>query len=129
MIAIRTLLVLCFVSALALGQGRVAEGDYARIELKDFITRPADYLGRRVTVTADVISIGADYQSLDVFDAGSKSLLAVSIAQLPKSQRQALINGPVTRVTVWGKIKMREGRATIKADKVSAVTPDVLARQ
>ncbi len=124
---VRALLVVCFLSAMALGQSHVAKNDYARIELKDFVTRPADHQGRRVLVTADVVSIGADFQSLNVFDTGSKSLVLVSIAQLPKSQRQMLINGPVTRITVWGKIEMRKGRAMVKADKVSAVMPETLA--
>lgn len=124
---VRAFLVVCVLSAMALGQGHVAKNDYARIELKDFVTRPADHQGRRVLVTADVVSIGADYQSLNVFDTGSKSLVLVSIAQLPKSQRQLLINGPVTRITVWGKIKIRNGRVVIKADKVSAIVPETLA--
>jgi len=124
---VRDLLVACFLSAMALGQSLVAKSDYARIELKDFVTRPVDHQGRRVLVTADVVSIGADFQSLNVFDAASKSLVLVSIAQLPKSQRQMLINGLVTRITVWGKIEMRNGRTMIKADKVSVVVPETLA--
>lgn len=123
----RTFLVVCFLSAMVLGQSRLVKNDYARIELKDVVSRPADYQGRRVLVTADVVSIGADYRSLTVFDAASKSLVLISISQLPKSQRQMLINGPVTRITVWGKSELRKGRMTIMADKVSAIVPDTLA--
>jgi hypothetical protein len=112
---------------MALGQSQSAKSDYARIELKEFVSRPAEYQGRRVLVTADVVSIGADFQSLDIFDARSKSLVAVSIAQLPKSQRQMLINGPVTRITVWGRIETCKGRVLLKADKVSAIVPETLA--
>ncbi|MGH9843826.1 MAG: hypothetical protein ACREEM_34250 [Blastocatellia bacterium] len=124
---VRAFLVVCVLSSMALGQSHVAKNDYARIELKDFAMRPADHQGRRVLVTADVVSISADFHSLNVFDTGSKSLVLVSIAQLSQSQRRMLINGPVTRVTVWGKIEMRKGRAMIKADRVSAVVPETLA--
>lgn len=126
---VRSFLVVCLLSALALGDSRVAKNDYSRIELKDFVTRPAEFQGRRVSITAEVVSVGADYLSLDLFDSTSKALILVSLEQLSKSQRIALVTGPVTRATVLGRIEMRKGRAILKAEKVSIVAPDVLAKR
>jgi hypothetical protein len=126
---VRTFLLVSLLCSLVVGQSRFVANEYARIELNAIAAHPADYQGRRVQVTADVVSIGADFQSLKVFDAENKSLVLISLAQLPKSQRRMLINGPVTRITVWGMSDVRNGRVTIRADKVSAITPDTLAGQ
>ncbi len=119
MVAVRTLLLVCALSALVLGQARAVKNDYGQIDLKEIVNRPADYQGRQVTVIADVVSVNADYKSLDVFDAATKALIGVSLAQLSRTQRQALVTEPVHRVSVSGRIEMKNGRATIKADKVT----------
>ncbi len=126
---VRSFLVVCLFCAVALGDSRVVKGDAARVELKEFVTRPASFQGRRMTITAEVVSIGADAMSLDLFDAGSKALIVVSLEQLSRTQRQAILTGPVTRATVQGRFEMRKGKAILKAEKVSIVAPDVLAKR
>ncbi|MFN0088374.1 MAG: hypothetical protein ACKVX9_23490 [Blastocatellia bacterium] len=92
------------------------------------MTRPAEFEGRRVSITAEVVSVGADYLSLDLFDSNSKALIVVSLELLSKSQRQALVAGPVTRAMVLGRFEMRKGRTILKAEKVSIIAPDVVAK-
>ncbi len=127
MLLVRTLILICCFAVAALAQGREANNGYAQIELKEVASRSAELEGRRVTVTADVISVGADLRTLDVFDNGSKTLVSVSLTQLSKSQRQTLVNNPVHRVSVFGRVEMKNGRTMIKADQVMPLATNLVA--
>jgi hypothetical protein len=128
MFLIRTLIMVCCLAVAALAQDR-ADNGYAQIDLKEFSKRSSDFDGRRVAITADVVSVSADFRAMDVFDNGSKTLIAVSLSQLSKSQRQALINDPVHRVSVYGRIEMKNGRAVIKADQVMPLATNMVAQR
>ena len=117
MFLVRTVVLMFCLLVPALAQSRAVEPGYAPIELKAFAA-PAELEGRRVTVTADIFSVNADARTLNVFDTHSKTLVGVSLAQLSKSQRQALIAEPVVRVSVFGRVELKNGRAVIKADQV-----------
>lgn len=112
-------LMVCVLAVVALGQGQPVNHNYEQVDLKDFVNRPADYVGRRVAITAEVVSVSADYRAIDVFDSKSKALIAVSLTQLPRQLRQTLVTEPVHRVSVYGRIEVKRGRAVIKADKVT----------
>ena len=127
--AVRSFLLICFLAVVVAGQGREAGKDYAQVDLKDFVNRPADYLGRRVAVTAEVVSVSADYRAIDVFDSKSKALIGVSLTHLPKQLRQALILEPVRNVSVYGRVEMKRGRAVIKADKVTPLESTLMVRK
>ncbi|MCG3161989.1 MAG: hypothetical protein JMDDDDMK_03217 [Acidobacteria bacterium] len=127
--AVRSFLLICFLAAAVSGQGREAGKDYAQVDLKDFVNRPADYLGRRVAVTAEVVSVSADYRAIDVFDSRSKALIGVSLTQLPWQLRQTLVVEPVRRVSVYGRIEMKRGRVVIKADRVTPLESTLVARK
>jgi hypothetical protein len=125
MIAIRTLLLVCALSVLGLAQTGAVKNDHGQtaiIDIKEVVKRPAEYQGRQVTVTADIVSIHANYRSLDVFDANAKALIGVSLVGLPRAQRQALITEPIHRISVAGRIEMKNGRAIIRAEKVTIVS-------
>jgi hypothetical protein len=127
--AVRSFLLLCVLAVIATGQGRKADKDFSQVDLRDFVTRPADYLGRRVTLTADVISVSADYQAIDVFDAPSRALIGVSLSQLPRQMRQTLVNEPVRRVSIYGRIEMKRGRPMIRAERVTPLDSPVVAKR
>src|SRR5262245_2552591 len=117
--AVRSFLLICVFAVIAVAQGREVNKDYTQVDLMNFVNRPSDYLGRRVAITAEVISVSADYRAIDVFDSRSKALIGVSLSQLSRQMRQALVNEPVRRVSVYGRVEMKRGRAVIKAEKVT----------
>lgn len=122
MLLVRTF-VLAFVLVCCLAgpffaQGAAVDNGYAQVDLKEFANHSAELEGRRVMITAEIISVSADGRTLNVFDNGSKTLVGVSLAQLSKTQRQTLVGGPIHRVSVFGRVSMKNGRAIIKADQV-----------
>ena len=129
LIIVRTFVLVCCLAVLALGQGSAAGKDYAQLNWQDLVNYPADYEGRRVLITAEVVAVSADYKALDVFDARSKALIGVSLRQLSKAQRRALIVEPVRQVAVYGRVEIKRGQAVIKADKVTPVAVSLVAQQ
>lgn len=129
MAIVRRFVLVCGLAALALGQGSAAEKNYAQLNWQDLVTHPAEYEGRRVLITAEVVAVSADYKALDVFDMRSKATIGVSLTQLPKAQRRALIVEPVRQVAVYGRIEIKRGQAVIKADKVTPVAASLVAQQ
>jgi len=127
MFLVRTLVLTCCLAVLALAQESAANNSYAQINLKDVASRSAEFEGRRVAITADVVSVSADLRTLDIFDNSSKTLVGVSLRQLSKSQRQVLINEPVHRVSVFGRVEMKNGRMVIKADQVMPLSVNLVA--
>ena len=129
MFSVRTIVLLSCLMVTAFAQNRAVEQGYAPIELKAVAAAPADLEGRRVTVSAEIFSINADARTLNVFDAHSKTLVGVSLVQLSKSQRQALIAEPVVRVSVFGRVELKNGRAIIKADQVMPLATNLVAQR
>lgn len=124
---VRALLVVCFITSVAVGQTRGGDADYPRVDLKNFVVSPASYENTLVSVTAEVVSVRADYASLTIFDGKSRTLVVVSLTKLPEAKRQELINGPARRITVMGKLELLKGRPTITAEKVILSAPETLA--
>ncbi len=129
MFSVRTVVLLACLMVPAFAQSRAIEQGYAPIELKAIAAAPADLEGRRVTVTAEIFSVNADARTLNVFDLHSKTLVGVSLVQLSKSQRQALLAEPVVRVSVFGRVELKNGRAVIKADQVMPLTTNLVAQK
>lgn len=129
MVIVRTFVLVCCLAALALGQGSVAGKDYAQLNWQDFVSHPADYEGRRVLITAEVVAVSADYKALDVFDARSKAMIGISLTRLPKAQRRALIVEPVRQVAVYGRVEIKRGHAVIKADRVTPLAAGLVAQK
>jgi hypothetical protein len=124
---VRAILVVIFIASVVVGQTRNAESGYTRIEVKDFIASPASFENQTVAVNAEVISVRADYTSLSLFDGKSRTLVIVSLAQLPETKRRELIDGPARRITVIGKLELVKGRVTMTADKAIAGPAETLA--
>ncbi|HEX9001153.1 MAG TPA: hypothetical protein VGB07_14710 [Blastocatellia bacterium] len=129
MLFVRTFVLSCCLAVLAFTPSLSVEPGYAPIDLKAFANNPAEFEGRRVVVTADIFSVGADARTVNVFDAHSKTLVAVSLTHLSKSQRQELIAEPVIRVSVFGRVEMKNGRPVIKADQVMPLATNLVAQK
>ena len=111
-------------SILLLAGWAAANGRYELLDTTDFVAHPETYEGRLVEVRADVIAIGADSKSLQLFDGQSRMIITVKLTQLSKAQRSALIRNPVRHVLVYGQVTVIEGRLVIDAHKVEALTLD-----
>jgi hypothetical protein len=106
-----------------------AHGRYERIDTTDFINHPSDYHGRLVEVTADVIAISADGKSLELFDSRSRMMITVTLTQLQKSQRRALMHSPVRCLVVYGQAMVLGNQLTIDAHRFEALPVESANRQ
>ena len=133
MYIVRTLILVACLAVVGLAQGRAAgsntDGNYAQTDLKEISSHAVELEGHKVAITADIISISADRRSLVVFDNNTKTLANVSLAQLGKSQRHSLIADPIHRVSVFGRVEIKNGRAVIKADQVMPLATNLVASE
>ena len=95
---------------------------YQPVDTTDFANRAATYQGQLVAVTGQVCAVNADGKSVRLFDANSKALIDVSISHLQRSQRRALMLGPVRRVSVYGRAAVQNGKLSIDAHRVVVQT-------
>lgn len=129
MFLVRAFLFMCCLTLTALAQGKAADNGYVQVELKNIAGRASELEGRRVAVTADIVSVNADFRSMKVFDNASKTYVSVSLEQLSKSRRQALMNEPVLRVSVFGRVEVKNNHTVIKADQVMPMATNLVARK
>jgi hypothetical protein len=106
-----------------------ADSTYLLLPLSDLTACSPDYRGKRIAVTAEVISIDARLQAIELFDAQSRKLMGVSLTRLPKAQRRALAHEPARRVSVYGSLAAQAGRCVITAHKVVPIPADTLTRE
>ena len=111
-------LTLSFLIVISFAGLTMARGTDERLEIADFASNPDGFAGRTVEVEARVIAIHADGQSLELFDSPSHTRISVQLAQLPKTERMALIRSDVREVLVRGRLSMVAGRMTIHAESV-----------
>ena len=127
MFVVRSLVLVLALAVLAFGQTGTRpeqpkpQVNYAQVEAAALVNRPADFRGRRVTLTAEVISINAQQRALDLYDAQSRATIGVSLAEVPKAQRRQLVTEPVRHVTVYGLVELQNGRPVLKAEQVMPV--------
>lgn len=129
MFLVRTLILVCCLAVAALAQGQMEKTSYAEVDLKEIASRSAEFDGRRVVITVEIVSFNADQRTLNVFDNTSKTLANVSLTQLTKSQRHNLIADPIHRVSVYGRVEVKNGRAVIKADQVMPLATNLVASE
>ena len=89
-----------------------------RLKIADFASDPERFAGRVVEIQARVVAINADGQSLELYDSPSHMRISVQLAQLPRTERKALIRSDVREVLVRGQVSMVSGRLTIHAESV-----------
>jgi hypothetical protein len=89
-----------------------------RLKIADLASDPTGFAGRSVEVEARVVAISADGQSLELFDSPTYTRVSVQLAELPKTERKALIRSDVREVLVRGRVSMVAGRLTIHAESV-----------
>ena len=96
----------------------MAHGADERLKIADFASDPERFAGRVVEIQARVVAINADGQSLELYDSPSHMRISVQLAQLPRTERKALIRSDVREVLVRGQVSMVSGRLTIHAESV-----------
>jgi hypothetical protein len=135
MLVVRSFLLVSALVMLALGQTgtgvaqsqkrsmpeKPANQNYVQVHVAELLQHPAEYEGRRVTVTAEVISVNARRRSLNVYDSHSRAQLGVSLAEVTKSQRRRLVAEPVRQVAVFGLFEIQDGKMLLKAEQVMPV--------
>ena len=113
-------IVTLFLSVVLLAGSAFANARYERIDTTDFANRADTFQGRLVSVTAEVYAINADGKSIRLFDTESKALIDVTLTQLSKAERRALILNPVRRVSVYGRATVNNGKLIIEAHRAVA---------
>jgi hypothetical protein len=104
---------------------------YAKVELSDVAGKDAagdkaPRSGRLISVMAEVLAYDARLAKLELFDARSRSVVSVSLAQVGRAERRALAARPATDVTVYGQVAVREdGQPVIVAHKLELIEADV----
>ena len=111
-------LALSFLIVISFAGLTTAHGADERFKVTDFTSDPDAFAGRTVEVQARVVAINADGQSLELFDAPSHTRISVKLAQLPETERMALICSNVREVLVRGRVSMVAGRMTLNAESV-----------
>jgi hypothetical protein len=102
----------------------MAHGTDERLDIASFASNPDAYAGRIVAVEARVIAIDASGKRLELFDSPSRTRISVQLTQLPKAERTVLMQSDVRKVVVRGEVSMVQGRMTIQAQSVQALTSD-----
>jgi hypothetical protein len=126
------MMVVVLLAGVAFGEGRNNEemasaqneraGDYAAINLNDLRQHPERYDGQRVTLTAEIVSISANYGSLHLFDEQSRALINVTLDQVKRSTRRSLVQDPIYRIAVFGRVNLDRGQLVVRAEKVELVS-------
>jgi hypothetical protein len=94
---------------------------YAKVELSEVAGQKDARRGRLVSVMAEVLSYDARLEKLELFDARSRSVVSVSLAQVGQAERRGLAKQPATDVTVYGRVALRDGQPVIVAHKLDLV--------
>jgi len=111
-------LTLSFLIVISLAGLTRAHGLDERLKIADFASDPDRFAGRVVEIQARVVAINADGQSLELYDSPSHMRISVQLAQLPRTERKALIRSDVREVLVRGQVSMVAGRLTIHAESI-----------
>lgn len=144
MLVVRTLVTfgffVCVLGASAFGQTVAVDAqrtahtapakqlNYVQVDAAQLLQRPTAYQGRRVALTAEVVSVNARRRALDLYDSHTRALIGVSLRELPKTQRRQLVAEPVYHVTVYGLALLENGRMVLKAEQVMPVELSLVSR-
>jgi hypothetical protein len=113
MITIRLTLAILLLAGLV-----TASPGYEAVDPADFVTRAATYEGRLLALSGEIRAVNADGNSFRLFDPESKALIDVSLVQLSKQQRRALMMSPIRLVSVNGRAVLVDGKMVIEAHRV-----------
>ncbi len=102
------------------GRGYNLPPHYREVSLAEIRDNPHRFSGQRVTFTAEIFSLAADSRSLDLYDGASKAMINVSLVNIKKSERRALVQTPVHRISVSGKLNVDRGQVVLEAERVEA---------
>ena len=93
---------------------------YREVSLSQIRDNPNLFSGQRVTFTAEIFSLAADSRSIDLYDGRSKTLISVSLVNIKKAERRALVQTAVHRISVSGKLNLDRGQVVLEAERVEA---------
>lgn len=125
--AIGSIFLVMIVSLGVSGQEKVSRKDYGVVDLSELAINPVRYDGKMVEITGQVVSINADHKFMEVFIGRAKVLIVVALDKLTETQRRNLIKDPVHRVSVFGRLEIKGGRAGIRADNVLPLAATLIA--
>ena len=111
-------LILIFFVFVVFAAVAMAKGDDEQLKIADVASDPESFAGRTIEVAAHVVAINADGRSLELFDSATHTQVSVQLAQLPRSERLALMRSDVRDVLVRGRVSMVAGRLTIHAESI-----------
>ena len=118
MFAARFALVMLLLAGVVFGQTPSAGTVYSEITLSEVNRDPGVFVGRRVTLTGEIVSVSANYQSIHLFDGPSRAMINVSLGNLKKTERRALVFAPVRRLSVYGRLSLDQGHVVLRAERV-----------
>ena len=136
MFVFRSLVFICLLAGLAFGQtvSHFAGGsantapakqslnlNYLKVDAAELLNHLPEFSGKRVMLTAEVISINASQQSLEIYDTDSRKVIDVMLSGLSKGQRRQMLAEPVHHVTIFGRIEEEKGSWLIKAEQIMPV--------
>ena len=122
MLVVRFALVMLLLAGVVFGQTRGPETVYSETTLSEVNRHPDVFVGRRVALTGEIVSVSANYQSIHLFDGPSRSMINVSLGNLKKAERRALVLAPVRRLSVYGRLGLDQGQVVLRAEKVEPVS-------
>src|SRR5678816_4393677 len=114
---------ICF-SFLTLAQTSVVadsianKSTYVSVDSRELAESPDAYAGRLVSFSGEIISISAGGGSLHLYDGRSPMVVDISLSQLKKSTRLALVNKPYHHISVFGRLSVTNGKITLEATRI-----------
>ena len=91
---------------------------YVSVDSRELAESPEVFAGRLVSFSGEIISISAGGESLHLYDGRSPRVIGISLSQLKKSTRLALVNKPYHHVSVFGRLNVVNGKITLEATRV-----------
>ena len=91
---------------------------YVSVDFRELSENPEAYAGRLVSFSGELISISAGGESLHLYDGRSPMVIGISLSQLKKSTRLALVNKPYHHISVFGRLSVTNGKITLEATRV-----------
>ena len=122
MLVVRFALIMSLLSSVVFGQGPSPETVYPEITLSEVNRDPNGFVGRRVALTGEIVSVSANYESIHLFDGPSRAMISVSLDNLKKARRRALVLTPVRRLSVYGRLSLDRGHVVLMADRIEPVS-------
>jgi len=122
MLVVRFALMISLSAGVVFAQTRSPETVYSEISLSEVNRDPDGFVGKRVALTGEIVSVSANYESIHLFDGPSRAMINVSLDNLKKARRRTLVLTPVRRLSVYGRLSLDHGQVVLMADRIEPVS-------